>query len=56
MIESRELNIIFTKSGAGSTTTKLTLPISWINKLNITKEEREVIVTLEEDRIVIKKK
>lgn len=55
----RILNVTFNKSGGNSSrngvTTRITLPVSWIRELGITEEDREVIVILEEDKIVIRK-
>lgn len=56
MKDTRSLKIIFGKGGSGSTTTRLTLPIAYIKQLGITPEERDVIVELDEDKIIIKKK
>lgn len=56
MKDTRSLKIIFGKGGSGSTTTRLTLPITYIKQLGITPEERDVIVELDEDKIIIKKK
>ncbi|MGL4568269.1 MAG: AbrB/MazE/SpoVT family DNA-binding domain-containing protein [Fusobacteriaceae bacterium] len=56
-MEKRELNITFGKSGSGSSTTKISLPISWIKKMNINIENRavEVIFDEENNTILIKK-
>lgn len=54
-MEKRKLNIQFTKSGSGSVTTRLVLPISWIKNLGITENEREVNVAVLFDRIIISK-
>lgn len=57
--KERILKVSFNKSGGTSSrngiTTRLTLPTSWIKELGITEEDREVIVKVEDDRIVIKK-
>lgn len=54
-MEQRELNISFHKSGNGYTTTRLSLPINWVKELGISKDERKVIVTLEDGKITIEK-
>ncbi|WP_407301664.1 AbrB/MazE/SpoVT family DNA-binding domain-containing protein [Clostridium botulinum] len=58
--KERVLNISFNKSGGNSSrnsmTTRLTLPTSWIKKLGITEQDREVIVKIEGDKIIIRKK
>lgn len=50
MSSKRDLNVSFTKSGSGSMSTRLTLPITWMKKMNITKDDRVVEVTFDEDK------
>lgn len=52
----RVLKIMFTKAGNGGRTTKLTLPVKWIDALNITADDREVLVSLKDEKIIIEKK
>lgn len=54
-MEKRKAKILFTKSGAGSRSTRITLPVSWIDVLNITQEDREVTLSLENGKIIISK-
>ena len=54
-MKKRKLNILFTKGGSGSRTTRLTLPVTFIDKLNITEDDREVNVTLINNKIIISK-
>jgi hypothetical protein len=54
--EKRDLKITFTTGGSGSVTTKLGIPVTWVRELGITPDERNVEVTLEDDKIIIKKK
>lgn len=56
-IERRDLNVIFSKSGSGSPTTKLSIPIWWLNLMNITKDDRSVIASYDFNKkeITIKK-
>lgn len=54
-MEERKMNVIFTKGGSGSVTTKLTIPKSWIDQLGITKENRGVLMKIDEGRITIEK-
>jgi len=56
-IESRDLKVTFSKSGAGNFTPKTTLPKKWCDKLNITKDERDIIIIFDEEneQMVIKK-
>ncbi len=57
-MEKRVLKISFFKSGSGSISPKLNIPKSYLDKLRITQEEREVEVEVREDtqEIVIRKK
>lgn len=56
-MEERKLKVIFNKSGCGSITPKLNIPMSWIKNMGVTKEERQVIAEYNEERqeIIIKK-
>ena len=54
-MEKRKLNVGFTKSGRGSITSRVVLPISWIKEMNISQEEREVFVYKVGDNIIISK-
>ncbi|GAA0234749.1 AbrB/MazE/SpoVT family DNA-binding domain-containing protein [Metaclostridioides mangenotii] len=56
MKNSRILKVLFSKSGSGSTTTKITLPITWIKEMGIDEENREVEVTFEGNKITMQKK
>ncbi|WP_315169467.1 AbrB/MazE/SpoVT family DNA-binding domain-containing protein [Metaclostridioides mangenotii] len=56
MKNSRILKVLFSKSGSGSTTTKITLPITWIKEMGINEDSREVEVTFEDNKITIQKK
>ena len=56
-MEERKLNIIFNKSGSGSINTKVSLPVTWVKQMGITKDNREVIAEFNEEKqeIIIKK-
>lgn len=56
-MEKRKLKMMFAKSGSGSVTTRMTIPKSWCNKMDITEEDRDLDVHFDEDKkeIVIKK-
>lgn len=54
-MEKRNMNVIFTKGGSGSVTTKLNLPKTWVDKMGVTQEEREVIVEFDGERITVRK-
>lgn len=51
--EKRNLKVSFTKSGAGSTTNRITLPTTWIREMGITEDEKEVEVELDKVTKVI---
>jgi hypothetical protein len=56
-MDERKLKISFNKSGGtagkGGVTTRVTLPKTWIDKMEITQEEREVTVTFDGEKIII---
>lgn len=43
--ETRELKIMFTKTGTSSNTPRLAFPMTWIKDMNIDLNDREVEVT-----------
>lgn len=53
--ETKKLRIMFAKSGSGSITTRISLPKTWINEMNIDSENRDVKVTYEDNKIIIEK-
>lgn len=57
-MEERELKITFGKAGNGGRVTRLTIPVKWIDGMEITPEEREVKVSYNEEtkEIIIRKK
>lgn len=56
-IEERTLKILFNKSGGSSTgtTTRLTLPKKWIDAMGLSMDNRDVTVSFDGKKIVIKK-
>ena len=54
-MKKRKLKIGFTKSGRGSITSRVVLPISWIKEMNISQEDREIFVYKVGDNIIISK-
>lgn len=54
-MEKRKLNIQFAKSGSGSRTTRITLPVSFIDKLGVTEDNREVNAIYVNSKIIITK-
>ena len=55
-MEQRELKVIFTKSGSGSISTKLSIPKKWVDKMGITQNEKGILAEFVEDKIIISKK
>ncbi|WP_373076420.1 AbrB/MazE/SpoVT family DNA-binding domain-containing protein [Fusobacterium mortiferum] len=57
-MEKRELKISFGKSGSGSISPKLSIPKSFLDKIGVTQEEREIELLVNEDtkEIIIRKK
>ncbi|WP_279022306.1 AbrB/MazE/SpoVT family DNA-binding domain-containing protein [Intestinibacter bartlettii] len=47
--------ITFNKSGAGSKSGRLTIPVAFLELLKITEEEREVDIRFEDGKIIIEK-
>lgn len=47
-MEKRDLKISFMKSGSGSTSTRIALPISWIKKMGLDIDNRDVEVSFNE--------
>ncbi len=47
-MEVRKLKIIFNKSGDGYYSGKLSIPMTWLNDMNLTPEDREVEVIYDE--------
>ena len=51
----RKANMIFNKNGNGSDTTRITIPVIWAKKLGFTSEDREAIIRLKDNKIIIEK-
>ena len=45
----RTAKILWSKSGKGSDTSRITLPVSWVRKMQLTKEDREVQLIFDEE-------
>lgn len=54
-MEKRKAKILFTKSGTGSRSTRITLPVSWVDTLRATQEDREVFLYQIGNQIIISK-
>lgn len=48
--------ITFNKSGSGSKSGRLTIPVAFLESLNITEEDRDVTIKLEDGKIIIEKR
>lgn len=47
--------ITFSKSGSGSKSARLTIPVALIELMKITEEEREVEITFENGKLIVEK-
>ncbi len=52
-MEKRTLKISFGKSGNGGINPKLSIPKSFLDKMNITQDEREVEMLFDEEKMSI---
>ncbi|WP_294707238.1 AbrB/MazE/SpoVT family DNA-binding domain-containing protein [uncultured Fusobacterium sp.] len=57
-MEKRELKISFGKSGSGSISPKLSIPKSFLDKIGVNQDEREIELEVNEEtqEIIIRKK
>lgn len=55
-MEIRKANILFNKNGHGSLTTRITLPVPFVKELGFTGNDREALIILEKNQIIIRKK
>lgn len=53
-MEKRKLNIVWNKSGSGSYSTRITIPISWIKEMGLDNQNRKVEVTFNKKNKEIK--
>lgn len=56
-MEERILKVLFGKSGSGSISPRISLPMSWIKDMGLSQENREVTVKYDEKKkqIIIEK-
>lgn len=54
-MEQRKAKVLFNKNGNGYTTTRITLPVPWIQELDLNPEDRDVKITLKDKKIIIEK-
>lgn len=52
-MKKRELKISFTKSGSGSDSSRITLPITWIKQMGLNIDKRDVEVNFNEEKNTI---
>lgn len=53
--EKRIANVMFQENGNGYRTTKMVIPVPWIDALGFTKEDREAEIEFDGEKIIIKK-
>lgn len=51
----RKANMIFNKNGNGFDTTKITIPVNWARQLGFTPDDKEGILLLEDNQIILRK-
>ena len=54
--EKRDVKIMWAKTGNGSTTTRVTLPVPWVRQLGLTEDNRVATLELKDNQIIITKK
>lgn len=54
--DERKLNISFGKAGNGGRTAKLSIPIKWLDEMQISLDEREINIKFKENKILIEKR
>lgn len=54
-MEKRNANVMFAKNGQGSRTTRITLPVNWVDVIGVTEENRKVNIYQVAGEIIITK-
>jgi len=58
-MEQRILKVMFNKaggnSGKNSINTRISLPKAWVDEMGITQDDREVLVSFQDGKIIIQK-
>ena len=54
-MKKRNLNLIVNKDGHGTINYKIALPKSWLNQMGLSETERNVIISFDDDKILIEK-
>lgn len=52
-MEKRNANVMFAKNGQGSRTTRITLPVNWVDVIGVTEENRKVNIYQIGNEIII---
>lgn len=55
MQEERIAKIQFGKNGQGYRSTRITLPVPWVDELGITENHRDVKISIKKNKIIIEK-
>ncbi|MGL4652656.1 MAG: hypothetical protein ACRCX2_36575 [Paraclostridium sp.] len=57
-MEKRDAKILWNKNGKGNDTTRITLPVTWVRRMGITQDFRNVELCFDEEKneIIIKEK
>ena len=55
MKEERIAKVLFSKNGNGFRSTKITLPVPWVDEIGATAEDREVKISIDGKKIIIEK-
>ncbi len=51
----RNVKIIWGKNGNGFASTRITLPVPWAKKLGFTEEDKEALIELKDNEVIIRK-
>lgn len=54
-IDKRNANIILGKSGTGSNTAKISIPVTWLEDMGVDEDNKSVIISYVDKKIVIEK-
>lgn len=54
-MKKRNANVMFAKNGQGSRTTRITLPVTWVDAIEVTENDREVNIYQIGNKIIITK-
>lgn len=55
MEDKRNLNMIFSKNGAGRVSGKINISKIWMDQMGVTEDDKEVIAIFKNDRIIIRR-